>query len=171
MLKILILAISLSSFPTKKDLTEIYNVIKFVETNNNPRAVGDDGRAYGILQIHWVCINDVNKTYNTEFRHRDAFDIETSKEIFNLYIHKGVRLFREKHSRDPTEQEVVRMWNGGIYKGYQYKATFGYYQRYLQFKKRFESRRVEPIILKPAPICYIVADGVKVHNRIGTLFR
>lgn len=140
MVKILLLFISLSSFPTKEDLNQIFNVIKHVETNNNPKAIGDDGRAYGVVQIHKVCILDVNKTFNTEFRHKDAFNVIISKEIFKLYIRKGVNLFKKKHCRDPTEQEIVRMWNGGIYKGYRYRGTLKYYKRYLYFKKKLKQK-------------------------------
>ena len=154
MIKIFLLAVSLSSFPTKEDVTNIYNVIKYVETNNNPKAVGDDGRAYGIVQIHKVCINDVNKSFNTEFVHRDAFTEEYAREIFNLYIHKGVKLFRKKYCRDPTEQDIVRMWNGGIYKGYRYRGTIEYYKRYLYFKKKLSRKLINPIRLKPKPIIY-----------------
>lgn len=165
------LALSLSLFPTKEELTDIYNVIKYVETNNNPKAVGDNGKAYGIVQIHWVCIRDVNKTFNTEFVHKDAFVEDYAREIFNLYIHKGVKLFREKHNRDPTEQEVVRMWNGGIYKGYSYRATFDYYQRYLYFKEKFRRKAVKPIKPKPVPVCLVVNNGARIHNMIEALLR
>lgn len=176
MVKILLLVATLSSavYPTKEELTSIYNVIKYVETNNNPRAVGDDGKAYGIVQIHWVCIKDVNKTFNTDFKHRDAFKEEYAKEIFNLYIHKGVRLFRKKYCRDPTEQEIVRMWNGGIYRGYLYKATVKYYNRYLYFKKKKVRVTTTPISIKPrGVVCHVVSNNVVYsrNNIIKTLLR
>jgi len=114
----------------------IFNNIKYVETNNNPNAIGDNGKAYGVVQIHKICIKDVNKTYNTNFTHEDAFNEEISKEIFKLYIRKGIKIFYRKHGRNPNEEEVVRMWNGGIYKGYIYKSTKKYYQKYLIIKSR-----------------------------------
>ena len=56
-----------------------------------------------------------------------------------LYLCYGKEVFLKKHCRFPTEQELVRMWNGGIYKGYKYEQTKSYYEKYLDVKR--ESNR------------------------------
>ena len=48
---------------------------------------------------------------------------EASEEVFMLYLCYGKEVFLKKHCRFPTEEEMVRMWNGGIYKGYKYNQT------------------------------------------------
>lgn len=115
-------------------LTSIMSILKEVETNNNPKAIGDNGRAYGILQIHRSVISDVNRVYGTNYRYTDMFYVKDSEEVFELYICYGREVFFKKHCRFPTEEEIVRMWNGGIYKGYTYRDTKDYYKKYLDVK-------------------------------------
>ena len=135
----ILLCISLSSHAT--DLGQIYNVIKHVETNNRELAVGDNGKAYGVVQIHKICVDDINRIYKTSYTHQDAFDKTCSREMFMLYIAAGVKRFKRKYDKDPTEGQIVRMWNGSIYNGYNKRSTVKYYKRYLSYKQKYEQRR------------------------------
>ena len=135
-LLVVLLSFSLSSSAyTPDNLSNIRFVLKHVETNHRLDVIGDGGKAYGILQIHKGVILDVNRYYGTTYTHKDAFDVVCAEEIFNLYIGIGVELFEKKYCRSPTEEEIVRMWNGGCYKGYLYKSTKPYYLKYLKYKK------------------------------------
>lgn len=125
------------SFCYCQDLEQIRETLKEVETNSRAQAIGDNGRAYGILQIHKACIIDVNRYYGTNYKHKDAFNVKYSEEIFDLYIRMGIKLYKTKHCRDPTEKEIVQFWNFGIY---QKPYDNGYYKRYLQFKKLIKKR-------------------------------
>ena len=134
-LLLILLALSLSSF-TPDGLSDIRTVLKHVETNNRPDAVGDNGKAYGVLQIHQAAILDVNNHYGTNYRHQDAFEVNCAEEIFNLYIGLGIKRFKHFNGcRSPTEQDIVRMWNGGIYSGYKRSTTIKYYRKYKTYKK------------------------------------
>jgi len=118
-------------------LTSIMSILKQVETNNNPDSIGDNGRSYGVLQIQRSVLRDVNRVYGTEYCHEDMFSEKASEEVFMLYMCLGKEKFLKKHCRFPTEEQMVRMWNGGIYKGYTYKQTKLYYKKYLDVKKEF----------------------------------
>jgi len=128
------IGLSLSSFSNTADLEHIYSIIKHVESNNRVAVVGDGGRAYGVVQIHKICVQDINRLYGTSYTHKQAFDRRTAKEMFMLYIKAGIKLFKKRHSRMPRESEIVRMWNGGIYTGYTKASTLGYLDRYLYYK-------------------------------------
>ena len=117
-------------------LTSIMSILKTVETNNNPDSIGDNGRSYGILQIQRSVLSDVNRIYNTNYKHIDMFSEEASEEVFRLYMCYGKEVFLKKHCKFPTEEQMVRMWNGGIYKGYTYNETKSYYKKYLDVKQR-----------------------------------
>jgi hypothetical protein len=117
-------------------LASIMSIIKVVETNNDTDSIGDNGRSYGILQIQRSVLSDVNRIYGTDYRHKDMFYEEASEEVFMLYLCYGKEVFLKKHCKFPTEEEMVRMWNGGIYKGYTYKQTKSYYKKYLDVKQR-----------------------------------
>jgi hypothetical protein len=116
-------------------LTSIMSILKTVETNNNTDSIGDNGRSYGILQIQRSVLSDVNRIYGTDYYHEQMFSEEASEEVFKLYMCYGREVFLKKHCRFPTEEEMVRMWNGGIYKGYTYKQTKKYYKKYLDVKE------------------------------------
>ena len=125
-----VLWVSLSSFSIKDSLPKIYNKIKLVESKGNPEAIGDGGKAFGEVQIHKIAVDDVNRLYGTSYTHEDSFDKICSEEIFSLYLTAGIDIFCKKFGRDPTEEEVVRMWNGGIYDGFKEETTIRYYMKY-----------------------------------------
>lgn len=116
-------------------LLAIMPYIKQVESSNGLYPIGDGGRAHGSFQVHKICVDDVNRVYKTEYTHQDMFDDDKAEAVFLYYLSYGVILFEEKHGRPPTEEEVVRMWNGGIYKGYTYNDTNKYYENYVRAKR------------------------------------
>ncbi len=122
-------------------LTSIMSILKQVETNNDITAIGDNGNSYGILQIQDSVISDVNRVYGTNYVHEDMFNEKASEEVFKLYLCLGKEIFLKKHCKFPTEEQLVRMWNGGIYKGYTYKQTNQYYTKYLDVKRKEEKDR------------------------------
>ena len=73
--------------------------------------------------------------YNTDYTHQDMFDEVCAEEVFHLYMEYAIKRFKKRYSRNPTEQDIVRMHNGGMYKGYKINATNKYYVRYLKFKQ------------------------------------
>ena len=139
---IITLLIFLSLSLNATELDQIYKVLKHVETNNRVDAVGDNGKAFGVVQIHKICVMDINRIYKTDYTHRQAFDETCSREMFMLYISYGIKRFKRFRRRSPTEEEIVRMWNGGLYTGYKKKTTLKYYKRYKKFKTLLLKKRV-----------------------------
>lgn len=119
----------------------IFNVIKYVESNNNISAVGDNGKALGVLQIHKICVDDINRLYGTSFTYYDRLNEACSMEMFTLYLSHGITRIRWLNGRPATESEIVRMWNGGIYRGYSKKSTLKYYKRYRQVKEWLKKKK------------------------------
>ena len=111
------------------DLNQIMDVLKYVETNNNPGAIGDGGKSFGILQIQQIAIDDVNERLGTSYVHEDAFDIYCAEEIFKLYITIWSRHLEKKEQRVATDEDIVRIWNGGP-RGYKKKSTLDYLDKY-----------------------------------------
>ena len=100
-----------------------------VESNGNPKAVGDNGKAFGILQIWSVVVQDVNTAYGTKFTHRDAFDPKKAEQICRLYLSHYCTA--KRLGRRPTYQDAARIWNGGP-KGHLKSATLGYWAKVKQ---------------------------------------
>jgi len=96
----------INSYKNHYNLQSICDTLKIIESNNDANAIGDSGKAYGILQIHDICVQDVNRIYGTTYTHQDAFDVVCSEEIFYHYIGYGIQLYIKKHNMMPTEQDI-----------------------------------------------------------------
>jgi len=119
-------------------IEDMYPVLCELESSGRADAVGDNGRAFGILQIHKVVVQDVNRFCDTDYQHNEMFDPQYAKEVYQLYLERGAALYQVKMKADPKEQDLVRMWNGGIYDGYEKQATLKYYSKYLRIKDMLE---------------------------------
>lgn len=136
---VLVMIYSLSSHAT--DLGKLFDVIKYVETNNEESAVGDNGKSFGLVQIQKICVDDINRMYGTTYAHEDAFNPDCAKEMFILYLRAGIKKYKVKYHEQPTESQIVRMWNGGIYRGYRVKATRRFLKKYYFWKKYLRQKR------------------------------
>lgn len=135
MKKLLILVLLINNYVTAKNITEIRDVLKHVETNHRPHMIGDGGDSFGILQIQEAVIIDINRKYGTDYTHLDAFDEVCAEEIFNLYIQMWVENLEKKENREATEYDVVRIWNGGP-RGYKRSSTLDYLAKYKDYKDK-----------------------------------
>lgn len=115
---------------SKVNLNKIADVLQEMESNNNPEAIGDGGLALGVLQIHEGVVLDVNRHYGTEYTHEDAKKPKIAKDLFVKYISLGIKLYKKRCGNSPSDYDVVRMWNGGIYRGYEYESTLVYLEKY-----------------------------------------
>lgn len=85
--------------------------IAFVESTNRPNAIGDDGRAVGLLQIHKIVVDDVNRAAGRRrFSYEDRRDPEKSKLIFAAYCAMYAHLRPKNMSR---EEFAARLWRRG----------------------------------------------------------
>jgi len=89
-------------------LDQFIDVLEQVESHGNIKAVGDSNKAYGILQIHSIMVQDYNRITKSNLNHSDCFDRETSREIaksiFKNYS-KKIEVVNAKH--------LAFIWNGG----------------------------------------------------------
>lgn len=106
----------------------IVDALKVVESNNKPNAIGDNGDAKGILQIHIEVIKDVNRIYKTSYVHDDAFNAEKAEKICNLYLKFYGSRYQKKTGKVATDKILAKIWNGGP-TGYKNKKTNEYWQK------------------------------------------
>lgn len=105
-------------------LALLFSAIVAVESNGNPNAVGDNGRAVGPAQIWEITVRDVNRIAGTRYTLADRHDLTKSAEMFRLYTdHYGRRYGM------PISDEVrARVWNGGP-NGPRNPATIKYWRK------------------------------------------
>jgi hypothetical protein len=99
---LLVLCLACSALPVRANLWE---AVCRVESNGNPLAVGDGGRAAGIAQIWAITVRDVNRIAGTRYTLNDRFDVEKSKAIFQLYVNH--------YGKGKSDEVKARIWNGG----------------------------------------------------------
>ena len=82
----------------------IQRIIEY-ETSQSKDLIGDSGLAIGVLQIHPVIIDEVNRISKKQFMYLDRWDKDKSIEIFNIY----------QDCYNPQHDLVLagRLWNAG----------------------------------------------------------
>jgi len=97
-----------------------------VESSGNDLAVGDNGDAYGCLQIHACYVQDASEYAKEEWNHLDAFDRDTSIEIFIAYMSRYAT--EDRLGRPVTIEDIARIHNGGP-NGYKKDSTIKYWKK------------------------------------------
>lgn len=103
-----------------------------VESGGDPCAIGDGGKAVGILQIHPIMVADVNRIVGGPlYSLADRRDVLKSVEMFVIYcLH---------YWPNGGPEQWARGWNGGP-DGPQQSETEGYWRKV----KREIARQSEP---------------------------
>jgi hypothetical protein len=123
------LAFSLSSLPLYSNSmysSPLIAAIEQIESTGNPNAVGDNGAAYGILQIHRGVVEDVNRVYHLKWEHRDMFKPVYARMVFHRYME--IYCTEKRLGRPVTDEDRARIWNGGP-NGWEKKRTVNYWLR------------------------------------------
>ena len=92
-----------------------------VESGGNPNAIGDGGRALGVLQIHAGVVADVNRHHGMNYKHEDALDPVKAKKICRLYL-------KTYAPAGASPEILARIWNGGP-SGHLKPATIQYWRK------------------------------------------
>ena len=109
-----------------------------VESGDNMMAVGDNGKAYGCMQIHAAYVKDVNRIWGTNFKHNDAFDKVAAMEMFLIYTgHYAVKM-EDKLDRKATFEDLARIHNGGS-NGWQKESTKKYWAKVQEAHKQLHA--------------------------------
>jgi hypothetical protein len=83
----------------------LLDVLACVESNNNPLAVGDQGRALGTYQIHLAYWEEGTRWLGVNWPFREAFDPDKARCVVRAYLlHHGCGM---------TLLDMARIHNGG----------------------------------------------------------
>jgi len=108
------------------NLMALIMVIIQVESSGNDLAIGDDGLAFGCLQMHSAYVQDAAQYAKADWVHEDAFDRETSIDIFIAYMSRYAT--KERLGREVTAEDIARIHNGGP-NGWKKSATDAYWEK------------------------------------------
>ena len=111
-------------------LLHIMMVLITIETGVHPdpaNAIGDNGKALGILQMHEAYVADAAEHANTTWSHSDALDPSTARKIFLAYMSRYAKMERKPHHMSYAEY-VSRIHNGGP-TGHLKDSTISYWHK------------------------------------------
>lgn len=111
-----------SPLPTATpEQAKLIDAIVQVESKGKADAVGDNGNAVGILQIHKILVDDVNRILGEDkYSYEDRYDAIKSRQMFVVYT------THYTPSWDP--EKVSRRWVSGP-KGDSKKCSVPYWNR------------------------------------------
>lgn len=85
-----------------------------VESGGKANAVGDNGKAYGCLQIHATMVLEANRIVGKgSYTHHDMFDPVKAKEVAEVVLRHYSNHIRKTTGREATRKELAFVWNGG----------------------------------------------------------
>lgn len=100
-----------ATFDQRHSFDDFARAVAKVESNNNSKAIGDNGKARGILQIHETCFIDA-KSFDKElnrFKYNDVFNPQVSKRVLWAYCAK----YEKEALKNGNWEILARLWNGG----------------------------------------------------------
>lgn len=133
MMTFLILSLSTVAFLPPAEMDAVLAAIRVVESNNDPSAVGDNGKAIGVYQIwkpYWI-----DSRIPGEWK--DCFDPVYADRVVRSYMKRYAT--EKRLGRPVTQQDVARIHNGGP-NGYRKAATLKYWHKVQRVLKKQEKR-------------------------------
>ena len=123
----LILGLGLSLNAAAANFEDFARAIGKVESGGNPKAVGDNGKARGIFQIHEVCFKDAAQFDRelAKFRYSDCFNPAVSKRVLYSYCAR----YESKALKSGDWETLARLWNSGPAWRNKRAATNGYWAK------------------------------------------
>lgn len=97
-----------------------------VESGGDDRAVGDNGKAFGCLQITSAVLRDHRRLTGEIIRPEQCFDRFTSISICHTYL--AHYCTRERLGHEPTLEDAARIWVGGP-DGWKKDVTLPYWEK------------------------------------------
>lgn len=124
-----------------KIFDRMFDGLKWIESTNDPSAIGDEGKAIGILQIRKEYFEDAMKQPNL-FHHLTHYGMRSSmasKNTMKLYMQRQI----DRNDEWLTEEDLVRIHNGGPL-GHTKKSTLPYLKKYQEIRQVLD-QGFEPI--------------------------
>lgn len=104
----------------------LISALIIVESDGRANAIGDSGRAVGVLQIHPECVQDINRFAKTHYTLSDRANERKSVEMCWRYLYHYGNKYKRDTGLEPTAEILARIWNGGP-RGYKKEKTRRYW--------------------------------------------
>ncbi len=90
------------------------HALKTVESGCKSDAIGDNGKAVGILQLHKVYVDDANRIVGyKKYNYNDRYDARKSEEMTRIVLTHYGKHYERKTGRRCTDEILARIHNRG----------------------------------------------------------
>ena len=118
----IVASVLLTGYVYAQEDVKILNAIGMVESGNNPRAVGDHGKAYGAYQMHYIAWVDANMQLMREGKDTYSFSEWRKPMVQDIVGLAYIRSIRSKLKSagisNPTCNQIALCWNLGFTKAH-----------------------------------------------------
>lgn len=113
-MKYLILLLAMTAGAQDYVLKDVIKTLCLVESDNNDKAIGDNGKAHGILQIHPVMVAECNRLLGrNEFTLKDRLNAKRSKYMATVFLSAQITRYKKYKGTYPDELTLANSWNMG----------------------------------------------------------
>lgn len=92
----------------------LLNALVWVESSRNEKAVGDKGKAVGLLQLHKIYVDDVNRILGVKkYYYADRWNPQKSVEMTVVYLKHYGRRYERITGKKASYEVLARIHNGG----------------------------------------------------------
>lgn len=105
-----------------------------VESNNDPAAIGDNGKAIGIYQIWEPYWQDGCEELDVEWPYEWAYKPDKARFIVFAYLYRYGRAYERETKKPVTLEVLARIHNGGP-DGWKKEATKKYWLKIKEAQK------------------------------------
>lgn len=88
--------------------------IALIESSNKPHAVGDNGRALGLFQIHSVVVREFNNFHKNHYTHKDMLDPAKAEIVARWYISERIPAMLRHYRKEESVKNIIWAYNAGI---------------------------------------------------------
>lgn len=107
--------------------------IAIIESSGNSKAVGDNGQAFGLYQIHKAVVTDYNANKGQNLRHSDMFNPVLAHKVADYYINTLIPRYLRHYGLADTVENRLTAYNMGIKAVKQGKLAKAYIKKYKSY--------------------------------------
>jgi len=92
--------------------SRLLDAMELVESNGNPTAVGDNGRAIGCLQLHKCYVDEASRLGGTKYSYNDRLDRTLSRRMAAAYLRHWGTIYERETGKPATDEVLAKIHNG-----------------------------------------------------------
>lgn len=111
----------------------LLTALKMAESGCNSTAVGDNGLAVGVLQIHPVYVDDANRILGYKrYNYADRYNVQKSEEMARIVLSHYGKCYERKTGLSCSDEVLARIHNRG-YRNWNDSLGASYWERVKSF--------------------------------------